>query len=314
MRFLLVIEKGSHNRVIDQINRWRVQVVTDPCELTALAEAASCPYSAGAVGWLESGGSSALVNGRVYLDFRELLDPDIPLKSRLPVFFCFEVLKRSSPSSMGCDPLVGDQSASESDSPRGARPDVQGAVWTQAPPAEEELSTPVQISPGKQPFAHPLSFQEASPVHPTVTLAVKDWRLSCPQPADCRGHRIDDWAASQECEIDTLGEIQNHKRTGTVTACGSLLEQQLTELLKRQGMGIKEKTAEDFIKVKVKNQMAEAEQAFEEAGGEEALTSRQASDASDNESSPSMVEDEEIKLEREIEAIRQKLKRSSLKE
>ncbi|KAL6065453.1 hypothetical protein STEG23_011566, partial [Scotinomys teguina] len=127
---------------------WDPGLVTDPCELTALAEAASCPYSAGAVGWLESGGSSALVNGRVYLDFRELLDPDIPLKSRLPVFFCFEVLKRSSPSSMGCDPLVGDQSASESDSPRGARPDVQGAVWTQAPPAEEELSTPVQISPG----------------------------------------------------------------------------------------------------------------------------------------------------------------------
>ncbi|KAL6035245.1 hypothetical protein STEG23_032026 [Scotinomys teguina] len=28
---------------------------------------------------------------------------------------------------------------------------------------------------------------------------------------------VDDWTASQECEIDPLGEIQKHKRTGTVT-------------------------------------------------------------------------------------------------
>ncbi|KAL6045918.1 hypothetical protein STEG23_018416 [Scotinomys teguina] len=95
----------------------------------------------------------------------------------------------------------------------------------------------------------------------------------------------------------------------------SLLEQQLTKLWKGRGTGIKEKTAENFIiNVKVKDRMADAEQAFEDAAGEEALTSPQVSDALDDNSSPSTEEDEEIELEREIEAIRRKLKRSSPKE
>ncbi|KAL6092577.1 hypothetical protein STEG23_034346, partial [Scotinomys teguina] len=82
----------------------------------------------------------------------------------------------------------------------------------------------------------------------------------------------------------------------------------------KTGTGIKDKIAENIITVKVKDQMAEAEHVFEEAREKEALTSLQTSGASDNESSPSKEDDEEIKLEREIEAIRQKLKRSSLKE
>ncbi|KAL6032153.1 hypothetical protein STEG23_025092 [Scotinomys teguina] len=80
----------------------------------------------------------------------------------------------------------------------------------------------------------------------------------------------------------------------------SLLEQQLTKLWNGQGTGNKEKTAEKFtIEVKVKNQNAEAEQAYEEA---------QASDALEY---PSLEEEEGIKLEREFEATKPKFKRSS---
>ncbi|KAL6037287.1 hypothetical protein STEG23_015160 [Scotinomys teguina] len=80
----------------------------------------------------------------------------------------------------------------------------------------------------------------------------------------------------------------------------SLLEQQLTKLWNGQGTGNKEKTAEKFIiEVKIKDQNAEAEQAYEEA---------QASDASKY---PSLEEEEGIKLEREFEVTRPNFKRSS---
>ncbi|KAL6077993.1 hypothetical protein STEG23_008089 [Scotinomys teguina] len=83
----------------------------------------------------------------------------------------------------------------------------------------------------------------------------------------------------------------------------SLLVQQLTKLWNGQGTGNKEKTAEKFIiKVKVKDQNAEVEQAYEEA---------QASDASKY---PSSEEEEGIKLEREFEATKPKFKRSSRRE
>ncbi|KAL6040765.1 hypothetical protein STEG23_017473, partial [Scotinomys teguina] len=83
----------------------------------------------------------------------------------------------------------------------------------------------------------------------------------------------------------------------------SLLVQQITKLWNGQGTGNKEKTAEKFIiEIKVKDQNAEAEQAYEEA---------QASDALEY---PSSEEEEGIKLEREFEATKPKFKRSSHRE
>ncbi|KAL6042718.1 hypothetical protein STEG23_024390 [Scotinomys teguina] len=83
----------------------------------------------------------------------------------------------------------------------------------------------------------------------------------------------------------------------------SLLVQQLTKLWNGQGTGNKEKTAEKFIiKVKVKDQNTEAEQAYEEA------------QASETSKYPSSEEEEGIKLEREFEATKPKFKRSSRRE